>query len=107
MSQSSSAKLLLSRLFYVILVVLIIWLQYRSWYGDNGIKQLQALKIKIEQQADQNELLVEQNKVLKAEIRLLRHDSDALEEKAREHLGLIKKGEIFYRIILEQTPSEL
>lgn len=91
------------KLFSAILIILIIWLQYRIWYSDTGMKQLKSLQVKIAQQTEQNELLVLQNKSLKAEIKLLRHDPATLEEKAREHLGLIKKGEIFYRVI----PSEL
>jgi cell division protein FtsB len=103
MSKLFQTNLFSARLLFVVLVMMTIWLQYHTWYGESGMEQLQILKVKIEQQSTQNNLLVQQNKTLKTEIQLLRNDPDALEEKAREHLGLIKKDEIFYRVI----PSEL
>lgn len=93
----------MAKIFAGILIVLILWLQYRVLYGDNGIQKLAILKEKIAQQQKQNTLLEEQNKVLKAEITLLRNNPEVLEEKAREQLGLIKKGEIFYRVIPDET----
>jgi len=92
----------MTKIFVAILIFLTVWLQYRVWFGKNGQQQLASLQIKIEQQKKQNKILATQNEKLKREIFILRHKPEALEEKAREQLGLIKQGEIFYRII----PSE-
>ena len=92
----------MTKIFVAILIFLTVWLQYRVWFGENGQQQLASLQIKIEQQKKQNKILATQNEKLKREIFILRHKPEALEEKAREQLGLIKQGEIFYRII----PSE-
>ncbi|MFT6733393.1 MAG: cell division protein FtsB [Polaribacter sp.] len=88
-----------------VLILLIIWLQYQVWYGKQGQrnnyeqKNITLLQIEIAEQIKQNKQLVSQNKKLKNEVRMLRNMPEILEEKAREQLGLIKKGEIFYRII--------
>ncbi len=86
-----------------LLIVLILILQFNVWYGDNGKQKINSLQMTISQQQKQNEQLNLQNQELKREIYLLRNNPELLEEKAREQLGLIKKNEIFYRII----PSEI
>jgi cell division protein FtsB len=87
------------RVFVIILVLVILWLQYRAWYGENSQHEIDLLNQKIDNQVEHNQTLFEQNKLLKQEVRLIRNEPKILEEKARENLGLIKKNEIFYRII--------
>jgi len=90
---------LIAKILSSLLIVLIIWLQYRVWYSDNGNQKIDGLTVNIDQQHKQNELLKEQIESLKKEIVLLRNSPEVLEEKAREHLGMVKKDEIFYRVI--------
>jgi len=82
-----------------ILVFLILWLQYHVWYGEGSLQKIEQLHKSIADQKTQNEQLKKQNQRLKEEIFLVRNEPKILEEKARENLGLIKKDEIFYRII--------
>lgn len=89
----------MQKLLALILLVLIIWLQYRIFYGENGLSKLELLTAKIEEQRQQNVQLEKQNMLLRQEVHLLRNNPEVLEEKAREHLGLVKKDEVFYRII--------
>jgi cell division protein FtsB len=89
----------MQKLLALILLVLIIWLQYRILYGENGLSKLESLTVKIEEQREQNAQLEKQNILLRKEVHLLRNNPHVLEEKAREHLGLVKKDEVFYRII--------
>ncbi len=89
----------MQKLLALILLVLIIWLQYRIFYGENGLSKLELLTVKIEEQRQQNAQLEKQNMLLRQEVHLLRNNPEVLEEKAREHLGLVKKDEVFYRII--------
>jgi len=90
---------MLIKIFSALLVVVIFMLQYNIWYSDGGQVKLDSMAVAIQQQKEQVELLKSQNKQLKKEINLLRRHPEVLEEKAREQLGLIKKDEIFYRII--------
>ncbi len=82
-----------------ILFILICILQYRIWWGERSYREIESLKNKISEQKEQNRLLEERNRALKKEILLLRTNPDALEERAREQLGLVKPDETFYRII--------
>ena len=50
-------------------------------------------------QQENNQLLIERNTALKNEILDLRNGYDAIEERTRNELGMIKEGETFYRII--------
>lgn len=90
---------MIAKILSSLLIALIIALQYNIWLGDNGKKKINRLQVTIEQQQKQNKLLNKQNQALKREIFLLRNKPELLEEKAREQLGLVKKDEIFYRVI--------
>ncbi len=87
------------RFFVIILILVIAWLQYRAWLGENSRHDIKLLKEKIENQEAHNQSLSEQNNLLREEIKLVRNEPNILEEKARENLGLVKKNETFYRII--------
>jgi len=78
---------------------MIIILQYRVWFSDDGVKQIEKITDKIELQNKQNNELNSQIESLKNEIYLLRNEPEVLEEKAREQLGLVKRDEVFYRVI--------
>ena len=56
----------------------------------------------VAEQAEQNTELLQRNNLLKADIKDLKVGLEAVEERARNELGLIKQGETFYRIL----PSE-
>ncbi|GLS82828.1 cell division protein FtsB [Paraferrimonas haliotis] len=83
----------------VILLVLLGLLQYRLWFGNNSLPQYFQLQSQIQAQQLSNDKLVERNQVLYSEIEDLKEGSEALEERARNELGMIKKNESFYRVI--------
>jgi len=62
-----------------------------------GFSDLQKLKEENEQHRKRIELLEEQNEELKEELKLMREDPDYIEKKAREKLGIVRKGEIIYK----------
>ena len=77
-------------------------LQYRLWFGKNSIPDYLSKEQEVEKQSQQNANLVQRNALLKADISDLTIGMEAIEERARNELGLIKRGETFYRIL----PSE-
>ncbi|WP_444994198.1 FtsB family cell division protein [Aliikangiella sp. IMCC44359] len=87
------------RILGLILVVFIAVLQYRIWWGEGSVREINHLSQKVAEQAKQNDLLKKQNELLKKEILALRKNPQLLEEIAREKLGLVKPNETFYRII--------
>ncbi|MFC6439158.1 cell division protein FtsB [Bowmanella sp. JS7-9] len=87
------------RWFTLILVLLLSALQYRLWFGKHSIVEYRQMKQEVEQQRMQNANLIQRNALLKADIQDLKIGLDAIEERARNELGLIKRGETFYRIL--------
>ncbi|WP_018982916.1 cell division protein FtsB [Salinimonas chungwhensis] len=86
----------------LVLLVLLGLLQYRLWLGKNSIPDYVALKKDVQRQSLQNANLAQRNALLQADIDDLKIGLEAIEERARNELGLIKRGETFYRIL----PSE-
>ncbi|GAC31769.1 cell division protein FtsB [Paraglaciecola polaris] len=86
----------------ILLFALLAALQYRLWFGKNSIPEYVAMEQSVAEQAEQNAGLLQRNNLLEADIRDLKVGLEAVEERARNELGLIKQGETFYRIL----PSE-
>lgn len=82
-----------------ILVVLLIGLQYRLWISEGSLSHRAALQQQIEQQQAENTRLRERNAVLAIEVDELKSGLSAIEERAREQMGMIKEGETFFMII--------
>ncbi|KOO08003.1 cell division protein FtsB [Vibrio hepatarius] len=91
------------RIFALTLFLVLGWLQFELWFGKNGIADFQLVNADIEVQHQVNKNLQERNSEMFAEIDDLRQGLDAIEERARHELGMIKEGETFYRIIGEDS----
>ena len=91
------------RIFALALTILLGWLQYTLWLGKNGISDYYGVHNEIEVQQQVNDKLHSRNAEMFAEIDDLRQGLDAIEERARHELGMVKDGETFYRIIGEDT----
>ena len=81
------------------LFVLLIWLQYKLWLGDGGIPEVLELETEIESVQAEVDQLQERNKALNAEVVDLKKGIEAIEERARSEMGMIKKGETYYQVI--------
>jgi cell division protein FtsB len=82
-----------------LLFALLLILQYRLWVGDGSLAEVWDLYQQVEIQRDENRKLRERNQALEAEVQDLKQGLEAIEERAREELGMIKEGETFYQII--------
>lgn len=87
------------RFLYASLLILLVMLQYRLWKGENSLREYFSLQKQIEVQQQSNEKLRARNQVLKEEIADLKGGTEAIEERARNELGLVKDGETFYRVV--------
>jgi cell division protein FtsB len=83
----------------VLLLALLGILQYQLWVGDGGLLDLWDLHQEVEALKRENERLQERNAALNAEVLDLKQGLDAIEEHAREDLGMVKEGETFYQIV--------
>lgn len=89
------------RLLVIFLVILLVMLQYKLWVGDGGVSEVWRLKKAVEQQQLENRILKERNMALEAEVKDLKQGLEAVEERARSELGMIKKNETFYQTVEE------
>lgn len=84
------------------LLLLLVILQIRLWFGDGSLEERATLLREIEQQQTANDRLEARNEVVELEIGEFREDPQgAIEERAREELGLIKEDETLYLLIEE------
>lgn len=80
----------------IVLLLLLLGLQYRLWVGPGSWADVAALSRSIDTQRQQNDRLVGRNQLLEGEVRSLKSGLDAIEERARSELGMVKNGETFY-----------
>lgn len=85
-----------------VLIVLLVVFQYRLWVGDGSLANVVRLHREIERQEAENARLRERNRLLAAEVEALKKSDDAIEERARSEMGMIKEGETFYMIVEEE-----
>ena len=81
------------------LVVILALLQYKLWIGNGSFAEVYRLDQTIIAQEKENAAAKERNLALQAEVDDLKHGMDALEERARSELGMIKRNESFFRVI--------
>ena len=82
-----------------ILIVLLIGLQYKLWFGDGSLSEVVQLTRELDTQKDKLRQLEDRNRLLEAQVLDLQNGLDAFEEKARNDLGMIKEGETFIQLI--------
>ncbi len=80
-------------------------LQYRLWFSTGGLAHLWQINRAVEQQSVENRRLEERNDALEAEVIDLKGGLEAVEERARSELGMIKEGETFVQIITPDIDS--
>lgn len=81
------------------LIFFLVFLQYRLWLGPEGIKEMQSLQNTLSLQIKDNEKLKDSNQKLLLQVQRLQNSDDAVEGRARNELGMIKKNEKFYQIV--------
>lgn len=88
-----------------ILLLLLLGLQYRLWVGDGSLAEVQSLRDEIAAQNAELKEMRTRNQALEAEVHDLHEGLDALEERARSELGMIKQGEMFLQVIEDPDAS--
>jgi cell division protein FtsB len=87
------------RLLALALAVLIALIQYPLWLGKGSWFRVWEADRQIRAQRDTNRKLQARNDALEAEVRDLKVGLDAVEERARSDLGMIRQDEIFFQLV--------
>ncbi len=81
------------------LAVLFVVLQYKLWLGEDSVRALNMLEDDLAAQRAVNEELAARNDELEVEVLDLKNGLEAVEERARSELGMIRKDETFFLIV--------
>lgn len=85
--------------------MLIALLQYPLWLGKGSWLRVWNVNQQISSQKEKNKALKQRNETLSAEVRDLKQGNAAIEERARNELGMIKEDEVFYQVINQPLPT--
>ena len=86
-----------------ILLLLLVLLQYRLWLDKGGIPEVLQLEKEIDITSSEVDSLKERNQKLEAEVIDLKTGLEAIEERARTDLGMIKNDEVYYQVIGDKS----
>jgi cell division protein FtsB len=89
----------------ILLLLVLAGLQYRLWHGNGGIPDVRRLEEMRAAQAKTNAELRERNRSLAAEVVDLKQGLDALEERARSEMGMIRGDETFFQYVTVRDTS--
>ena len=91
--------------FAALLFSLVVALQYRIWLSSGGVREVMRLDDAVQTQEAANERLATRNRQLAAEVRDLKQGYAAIEERARNNLGMVAVDETFYQVVTPKDPS--
>ena len=81
-----------------VFLALIVALQYPMWLGKGGWLQVRETDRQMALQRETNAKLKARNDALDADVRDLKTGSEAIEERARAELGMIRSDEVFFQV---------
>jgi cell division protein FtsB len=87
------------RILGAILVALIVLIQYPLWLGKGGWLRAWEIERQVEAQKSRNRQLEIRNAALAAEVKDLQQGTEAIEERARHELGMLRSDEIFFQFV--------
>lgn len=87
------------------MITLLILLQYRLWIGNGSLTDVHHLENSKGELIEENRQLEERNQALAAEVYDLKHGLEAIEERARSEMGMIRNDETFYHVIPQTTAA--
>ncbi len=87
------------KLLTLALLGLIVLLQHPLWLGKGSWLRVWEVDQQVRAQRDTNQKMTLRNAALDAEVRDLKQGFDAIEERARSELGMIKRDEIFFQVL--------
>jgi len=81
----------------IVLGALIVLIQYPLWFGKGGWLRAWDVDRQVSAQKAKNSDLERRNAQLAAEVRDLKTGTEAIEERARQELGMVRPDEVFYQ----------
>lgn len=92
------------RILTVVLVLLIGLIQYPLWLDKGSWFRVREIDQQIRAQKDANARALTRNAALDAEVGDLKKGFEAIEERARSELGMIRQDEVFFQVLDGTSP---
>jgi len=89
-----------------ILLLVLAVLQYRLWFAEGSLAEQHRLERQVTEQTRFNRALRERNAVLEREVLELQSGTEGIEQRARTELGLVRRGETFFRVVEQEDAPE-
>ncbi|MBU2919105.1 MAG: cell division protein FtsB [Psychrosphaera sp.] len=87
------------RIVNLVLIIIFILIQYRFWFGHNGLQFYTANRTEVTKLKSGNDELLKRNILLEADVKDLSVGLEGIEERARNELGMIRENETFFRLV--------
>lgn len=87
------------RIVNLALIIIFILIQYRFWFGHNGLQIYTANRTEVTKLKSGNDELLKRNSLLEADVKDLSVGLEGIEERARNELGMIRENETFFRLV--------
>ena len=97
-TQKNQGEQNMKKLSIALLSLTLLYLQGRLWIGSGSVAELLTYQRQLESLQSENERLYQRNQVLAQEVIELQQGMETVEERARQELGMIRKGETFFLI---------
>lgn len=94
------------KLLSIILLIAFVVLGYNVIKGQNGVMEYRQVSQKLDEETFKSKKLQARNRALQDEITDLKQGNKVVEELARSELGMVKKEEVFYRVIPKETQDQ-
>ena len=91
------------RLLALAMALLLIAIQWPLWFGKGGWLRAWELERQLVAQRGVNGVLKARNAELAAEVASLREGGEAIEERARHELNMLREGETFFQIVTPRS----
>jgi cell division protein FtsB len=95
------------RILAIVLCALLVLIQYPLWLGKGGWMRVWDLDRQVAAQKESNHKLEVRNQALDADVRDLKQGTEAIEERARYELGMIRQDEVFFQLLKDPPFSPL
>ena len=93
------------RIIFTVLALIFLGVQYKLWFDKGSVPRAHALERDLADVKAKNEEAKQKNAALEADVRDLEKAGEAIEERARSELGMVKKGETLIQVKELQPPA--
>lgn len=90
----------------ILLLIAFLLLQYRLWFGHNGLQFYNQHRQEVTELKQGNDELNKRNELLAADVNDLKVGLEGIEERARNELGMIRENETFFRLVPKNKEQE-